>query len=190
MRKPSILRSYGSLFRLLEKESGGELAGKRILEIGCGPKAPFIQFLRGMGFEAYGLDLVLDPSIKPLRDSGIVFQGNAERLGEIFGSKKFDYIISRELMHVSGRIDALLQDPEKRAWAAYALENRRAELERAAVNSLELIYKAVFRQLARGGKAIHIARAPNMLHADAGLLRSTGYRVLKSTPHELVLQKP
>ncbi|MEM4389576.1 MAG: hypothetical protein QXG98_02855 [Candidatus Micrarchaeia archaeon] len=189
MAKPSILRSYGSLFRLLERESGGELGGKRILEIGCGPKAPFVQFLRGMGFEAYGIDLVVDPSIKALRDQGIVFQENAERLRETFGDKLFDYIISRELMHVPGRIDALLEDPQKRAWAAYALENRRAELEKAALRSLELIHKAVFRQLAKGGKAIHVAHAPNKLFSDVKFFRSVGYRVLKSNPRELVLQK-
>ncbi|MEM3030402.1 MAG: methyltransferase domain-containing protein [Candidatus Micrarchaeia archaeon] len=189
MPKPSILRSYGSLFRLLERESGGELAGKRILEIGCGPRAPFVQFLRGMGFEAYGIDLVVDASIKTLKDRGIVFQGNAERLGEVFKGKSFDYITSRELMHVPGRIDALLEDPQKRAWAIYALENRKAELERAARKSLELIHMAVFKQLANGGKAIHVAQAPNKLFSDTKFFRSLGYRVLKSTPRELVLQK-
>ena len=64
------------------------LKGKRLLDIGCGPKGQFVKYLRNKGIEAWGIDRLLEDTEK----REFLLQAEAIEIPDLGG--KFDIAIA------------------------------------------------------------------------------------------------
>lgn len=111
MIKHKIFRNY---YYELEKAIGNS---KTILDVGCGSNSPIKYFLNPKRYHKTGIDIFL-PSLEKSKEQQIFenyIHGNILNLSDIFHQKKFDVVISLDVIEHFNKADGykLLSEMEK-----------------------------------------------------------------------------
>lgn len=158
--------------------TGSELKGKKILEIGPG-HGFFVELLRDLGADAYGLDSNINPFYEYNRElfqKSIIRCGSAIDIDAKFPNERFDYIVSNAVMCREGLVSSLHSiNPETGKYFT-------------ADEMANAIHSSIFKSLEPGGIAFHSTVEPIL--GDEQKLIEMGYVILHRTKHNLILQKP